>query len=272
MSNMIMASVNWAQVGIVFGIFAAIAVILTVCILLVAKFCKTNADEKVENILSHLAGANCGGCGCTGCAGFAEKLAKGEATLSDCHVTEASQKAIIAEVLGVPFAASKPTVSVCRCSGGVNAKDAFTYCGAQDCAEDAKLSGGHKVCKYGCLGDGNCMRVCPENAICLKNEKADADPDRCISCGACILACPKKLFDRIPADAKVYVACSSHERGKAVMDACAYGCIGCGKCARTCPEGAITMQDNLPVIDYEKCVNCGKCAEACPRKTIKVRY
>lgn len=51
MSNMIMASVNWAQVGIVLGIFAAIAVILTVCILLVAKFCKTNADEKVENIL-----------------------------------------------------------------------------------------------------------------------------------------------------------------------------------------------------------------------------
>ena len=75
MSNMIMASVNWAQVGIVLGIFAAIAVILTVCILLVAKFCKTNADEKVENILSHLAGANCGGCRWTGCAGFAGKLA-----------------------------------------------------------------------------------------------------------------------------------------------------------------------------------------------------
>ena len=63
MQNLLLAPVNWAQVGIVLGIFAAIALVLTICILLVAKFCKTNADEKVETILSHLAGANCGGCG-----------------------------------------------------------------------------------------------------------------------------------------------------------------------------------------------------------------
>lgn len=272
MNISILASVNWARVGIVLGIFAAIAVLLTVCILLVAKFCKTNADEKVEAILSHLAGANCGGCGCTGCAGFAEKLARGEASLSDCHVTEAAEKEAIAGVLGVPFVRSKPTVSVCRCSGGNNAADAFDYSGARDCAEEAKFSGGRKVCKFGCLGSGNCMRVCPERAISVDEACAGADPDRCISCGACMLACPKKLFDRIPADAKVYVACSSHERGKAVMDACKFGCIGCGKCAKTCPEGAIVMRDNLPVIDYENCVNCGKCAEACPRHTIKIRY
>lgn len=272
MQNSLLASVNWAQVGIVLGIFAAIALVLTICILLVAKFCKTNADEKVESILSHLAGANCGGCGCTGCAGFAEKLAKGEAKLTDCHVTEASEKAIIANVLGIPFSASKPTVSVCRCSGGDHAKDAFEYSGAIDCAEENKLAGGHKVCKYGCLAGGNCTRVCPENAISLPENCANVNPDRCISCGACILSCPKQLFMRIPADAKVYIACSSHDRGKAVMDACEFGCIACGKCVRTCPEGAITMQDNLPVIDYDKCVNCGKCAEACPRHTIKVRY
>lgn len=272
MQSLLLAPVNWAQVGIVLGIFAAIAVVLTVCILLVAKFCKTNADEKVETILSHLAGANCGGCGCTGCAGFAEKLAKGEAKLSDCHVTEASEKKAIADVLGVPFTAAKPTVSVCRCSGGIHAKNAFEYCGAQDCAEENKLSGGRKVCKYGCLGDGNCTRVCPENAISLPDGCANVDPDKCISCGACILTCPKQLFTRIPADAKVYIACSSHERGKAVMDACEFGCIACGKCARTCPSGAITMQDNLPVIDYDKCIKCGKCAEACPRHTIKTRY
>ena len=125
MQTCLLAPVNWAQVGIVLGIFAAIALVLTICILLVARFCKTNADAKVETILSHLAGANCGGCGCTGCAGFAEKLAKGEAKLTDCHVTETSEKAEIAKVLGVPFAASKPTVSVCRCSGGTHAKDAF---------------------------------------------------------------------------------------------------------------------------------------------------
>ncbi len=272
MRTAIMASVHWAQVGIVLGVFAAIAVVLTVCILLVAKFCKTNADEKIEAVLSHLAGANCGGCGCTGCAGFAEKLARGEADLGDCHVTEANEKEIIAGVLGIAYVKTKPTVSVCRCSGGENAADAFTYCGAEDCAEEAKFSGGRKACKYGCLGNGNCAEVCPEHAIDVKGGCAEADPDKCVSCGACILACPKQLFARIPADAKVYVACSSHARGKAVTDVCKFGCIACGKCARTCPEGAITMQDNLPVIDYDKCSRCGKCAEACPRHTIKVRY
>ena len=162
-------------------------------------------------------------------------------------------------------------MSVCHCAGGQNAADAFTYNGAKDCAEDNKLAGGHKSCKYGCLGDGNCSRACPEGAISLPVGCAQTD-DKCISCGACMLACPKKLFSRIPADARVYIACSSHAKGKAVMDACKVGCIACGKCARVCPQGAITMQDNLPVIDYDKCVNCGKCAEACPRGSIRTRY
>ncbi|MDE6058593.1 MAG: 4Fe-4S binding protein [Clostridia bacterium] len=272
MLNSLLIDMHWDIVGIVIGIFAGISILLTICILLVTKFCKTNPDEKVEAILSHLAGANCGGCGCSGCAGFAEKLAKGEAQLSDCHVTADNSKAEIAGVLGIPFENAKPTVAVCRCNGGKNAKDAFEYTGATDCVEENKLQGGHKACKYGCLGDGTCVRVCPEDAICLVGECANVNPDRCISCGACISACPKGLFERIPADAKVYIACSSHDKGKAVLDVCEYGCIACGKCAKTCPSGAITMVDNLPVIDYEKCIKCGKCAEVCPRHTIQTRY
>ena len=272
MKFLLLPPVQWAPVGIVIGIFAAISVLLTVCILLVAKFCKTNADEKMEKILENLAGANCGGCGCTGCAGFAAKLCKGEATLADCHVTGDDKKEEIAKILGVTVEASKPTVSVCRCAGGKNAADKFVYSGAQDCAEEAKLDGGAKACKYGCLGDGNCERVCPESAISLPEGCACVDPDRCTSCGACIRACPKDLFMRIPADAKVYVACANHDRGKAVMDVCSVGCIACGKCAKVCPSGAIAMVDNLPVINYDLCTKCGKCAEACPRHTIQTRY
>ncbi|MDE6274647.1 MAG: 4Fe-4S binding protein [Clostridiales bacterium] len=268
----LLASIQWDKFGIVIGIFAGIAVVLTICILLVAKFCKVDADQKVESILSHLAGANCGGCGCSGCSGFAEKLAKGEADLGACHVTNADSKKEICDILGVPYADDKPTVSVCKCNGGIHAHNAFEYTGAVDCAEEAKLYGGAKSCKYGCLGDGNCVRICPETAICLKDKCANVDPDHCTSCGSCLNVCPKHLFERIPADAKVYIACSSHDRGKAVMDACEFGCIACGKCAKVCPSGAITMVDNLPVIDYEKCIKCGKCAESCPRHTIQTRY
>ena len=50
MRTAIMASVHWAQVGIVLGVFAAIAVVLTVCILLVAKFTiKTEPTHNTHN-------------------------------------------------------------------------------------------------------------------------------------------------------------------------------------------------------------------------------
>ncbi len=263
--------VQWAKLGIVLGVFAALAVVLALCILLVNKLCRTDENETVEDILSHLAGANCGGCGCSGCRGFAEKLVRGEAELSDCHVTAAGEKERIAATLGVHLSPSAPTVSVCRCSGGENAADAFEYVGAQDCTERSRMAGGGKACPYGCMGTGSCEKKCPEGAIHVECALARVDTALCVGCGICLHGCPKGLFARIPADAKVYVACSSHEKGKAVMEVCKKGCIGCGKCAKVCPAGAIKMERNLPVIDYSLCQKCGKCAASCPRGTIVVR-
>lgn len=269
--NILESIVNWSEVGIVIALFAGIAVVLTALILIVAKVCHVEADETMKEILSHLAGANCGGCGCTGCEGFAKQLCDGKNSLDNCHVTSAEEKEKIAALLGVAVEKKLPTVSVMHCSGGVNAADAFQYVGEQGCVAENSLYGGRKVCKSGCLGGGSCVAVCPEHAISLRDGRAWVNPDLCISCGRCIAVCPKGLFTRIPVTAEVYIACSSHCRGKDVMNACKMGCIGCGLCAKSCPHGAITMQNNLPQIDYGKCTGCKLCAEKCPRHCIAVR-
>jgi ferredoxin len=72
----------------------------------------------------------------------------------------------------------------------------------------------------------------------------------------------------LPDEAQVMIACGSHDKGAVVRKICKDGCIGCGICARNCPQKAITMVDNLAVIDYEKCDACGVCVEKCPTGTI----
>ena len=260
---------TWKTIGIVAGIFAGSAIIIGALILIVGKVFKVDMDEKVTKILENLAGANCGGCGCSGCAGFAEKLAHGGGELSSCHVTSPEKKAEIAALLGIELKDEERTVAVVKCNGGLeNAGEAFEYVGNPTCAANASLLGGNKLCKYGCLGCGDCKVVCPESAIKVSDKLSEVDPDRCVSCGACINACPKHIIERIPASAPVYVACSSECKGNDVMNVCKVGCIGCSLCAKKCPHGAITMVNNLPVFDYSKCTGCKTCVAVCPRHII----
>ena len=43
-----------------------------------------------------------------------------------------------------------------------------------------------------CEGCSHCMRVCPTEAIRVRNGKAHINEDRCIDCGECFIACPHK--------------------------------------------------------------------------------
>lgn len=267
--NNLLVTIQWGQIGIVIGIFAILSIVLTTLILLIVKLCKVETDEKAEAILEKLAGANCGGCGCSGCSDFAQKLCHGKVSISDCSVTDAENKAKIASILGVELGDTEPTIMVCTCIGGENAKDACTYVGDPSC--EGMNSLGTKVCNFGCLGGGTCSLVCPQNAIEIKNGCSVVNTDRCTSCGSCARKCPRGLLKRIPVSAPIYVACSSTCKGKDVMGACTKGCIGCGLCAKNCPQGAITMVNNLPVIDYKKCTGCKTCVAKCPRKVILER-
>jgi Na+-translocating ferredoxin:NAD+ oxidoreductase RNF subunit RnfB len=49
---------------------------------------------------------------------------------------------------------------------------------------------------------------------------------------------------------------------------CAWGCDGLGDCVKVCDYGAISIINNVAVIDRNKCQACGKCIKICPQKII----
>lgn len=56
-------------------------------------------DERISEVLSNLAGVNCGACGYIGCEAFAEALVKGEAKLDSCRPTSKDKKSAISLIL-----------------------------------------------------------------------------------------------------------------------------------------------------------------------------
>lgn len=249
-------------------ILTGLAVIFAVAIIIVGKKLAVKEDERIGEITSLLAGANCGACGKAGCADFAKALLEGTAKISDCNPTSHEKKEEIQKVLGSHEALGEKTLVVNVCTGGNSCENKYTYQGYGDCNSIELLAGGRKSCPSGCIGFSSCVKSCPEHAIYLKDGVAFVDHSRCVQCGICIKHCPKKILRRIPASAVYYIACSNCDKGKEVRNNCKKGCIGCGICMKVCPSGAITLVNNLPVFDYTKCTSCGLCAEKCPSKCI----
>ena len=139
-----------------------------------------------------------------------------------------------------------------------------------DCVAADRLLGGYMTCRYGCLGFGNCVQECPQNAISIKDGVAVVNRVLCNGCGACLNACPKGVIEMLPRDSKILVNCASRDKDVQTREACNIGCIGCKLCENNCSEGAIHVEGNVAKIDYEKCIGCGVCAQKCPRKIINI--
>ncbi len=245
------------------GILAG--VLLTVA----SKLFHVEVDERVEKISSSLPQANCGACGYAGCADYADAIVNNNAPTNLCRPggTESANK--IAEILGVSAEDVIPMTAVVHCNGDCNAtQQQFDFDGVQSCKAVKRFYGGNGMCKYGCIGLGDCMNVCEYNAINIRDGLAKVNPSLCQACGQCVNVCPNNLISVRPKTNTVDVLCSSSANGKTTKLACSNGCIGCKICEKKCPDGAIKVENFHASIDYSKCTSCGLCKSACPVKAI----
>lgn len=258
--------------AIVLGVIAIISALL---LYFVSKKFEVYEDPRIGAVSEVLPQANCGGCGYPGCSGFAAACV-GASSLDGlfCPVGGSAVMEQVAEILGMSAGTSEPMLAVVRCNGTCEARPRVNeYQGAKSCKIASALYSGETGCSFGCLGLGDCALSCDFDALHMNPVTGlpEIDEEKCTSCGACVKACPKMIIElrkKGPKNRRVFVSCINKDKGGVAMKACKNACIGCGKCQKTCPFEAITVENNLAYIDFNKCRLCRKCVAVCPTGAI----
>jgi electron transport complex protein RnfB len=252
-----------------------LALFAAVILYFIAQKFKIFEDPRIDEVLAALPAANCGGCGFAGCRNFAEAIVKAETFEGlNCPVGGAPVMGEAAKILGKVAPVVDPLVAVLQCNGTPESRPRTSvYNGVPDCRIAHNLYIGETDCSYGCLGKGDCVRACAFGAMYMNNETElpVIIDDKCVSCGACVKACPRNLIElrkKAKKDRKIYVACSNCDKGGPARRACKVACIACTKCVKVCKFDAITIENNLAYIDAFKCTFCRKCIPECPTGSI----
>lgn len=252
-----------------------LALASAVILYFVAQKFKVFEDPRIDEVQAVLPAANCGGCGFAGCRNMAEALVKADNFEGlNCPVGGAPVMAEAARILGKVAPVVDPTVAVLLCNGSPGFRPRTSrYNGASDCRISHSLYIGDTDCSYGCLGNGDCERACAFDALHM--DPVTGLPviidDKCVSCGACVKACPRHLIEmrkKVKKDRKIYVACLNCDKGGPARRACKVACIACNKCFNVCEFSAITIENNLAYINAHKCTFCRKCVVECPTDAI----
>jgi len=231
--------------------------------------------KKTEEVAQYLPGMNCGACGKPGCFAYAGEVAKDVDVLKDypCMVLNNDKEGLqaLGESLGIDLSGSTKKVSIIHCAG--DSEMLFDYRGLTTCKAAAQLSGGYKKCPYGCVGLGDCITVCPVEAI-TKDVERDItviDPKKCIGCGLCVKECPHNLIEIVPSEMPQYLACNYlSKKNIPGRDRCSIGCIHCRLCVKASENDEVTWNDakDLPFFDPEKLLPAPAAIKKCPKKII----
>jgi electron transport complex protein RnfB len=224
-------------------------------------------DPLVERARETLPSANCGACGFAGCQAYAEAVVeRPDVSPNLCAPGRAPVARQLAQLTHKELGSVVDRIVVMSCHGvSAYARDEAEYQGIDTCAAAALVFGGPKACKNGCLGLGDCVRVCPFDALALGSDGiAHVDADTCTGCGLCVPVCPKGLFSFYPRARRIELACVAREKQAVVRATCMVGCTLCRKCVAKCPAEAITWNGTTILIDHDKCLAYGpSCNEAC---------
>ena len=248
-------------IGLFFGIGLALA----------AHRFKVETNPMIDEVLEVLPKANCGGCGYAGCEGYAQAVVENPDVAPNlCFPGKEAVGAKVAAITHKELKKVENSVARVRCrrqDGHVSHK--HYYIGFESCAAANLAYGGSSKCQYACIGMGDCVKACRFQAIEIVDHMPQIHALKCVGCGACARTCPKQVIEIQSADARVFVPCSSKDKGKDVRDVCEVGCIGCQICVKFCPSKAISCKDNKIYIDTRKCNQTATCkmicVEKCPR-------
>lgn len=256
---MLTAIIWLAAMGGACGLILAIA----------ARFFAVHEDPRVEAVTALLPGVNCGGCGFAGCSEYAKAIVTDGQPVNLCNPGGAETVHKIAAFMGIEATTAERKVAMVMCAGGDQlAVRKAAYNGVADCSAAELAGGAGKACRFGCLGYGSCSRVCPVDAIEITGDKlAVVHPDRCISCGKCVAACPRKLIKLVPESRSIHILCSSKDKGPVTKANCKVGCIACTLCVKKAGAG-IRMEGALAVVDYAVPLEDEAIVGVCPAKTI----
>jgi RnfABCDGE-type electron transport complex B subunit len=209
-------------------------------------------DPKVVAIQDALPGANCGGCGYVGCNSYADAIGTGEEEdIALCGPGGTSCVNAIADILGIEVTEVWPYKAVVHCAAKTEDRLLqMDYRGEPTCAA-ANLVAGFQGCIYGCMGLGDCVRVCDYDAMHIVDGLAVVDYEKCTGCKLCAAACPRNIITMVPfkRSEMFVVACSNDDFGKEVQEVCTVGCTGCMSCSRV--SEFMEMDGNRPKIDYD---------------------
>ena len=91
------------------------------------------------------------------------------------------------------------------------------------------------------------------------------DPDKCVGCYACHIAC----LDVEDVDAKSHRTVKKVVKNQFEKNICP-GCAHCGICIKACPVQSIYKDPKTGFVltDKEKCIGCHACEKVCPKDVI----